>query len=204
MRAALSVPLLVGMLLVLPGCGNSVTPVAVPPDTSSWPRCDSPQYASWQRVPVGTVVRRQSVTSSETGTASTTSIETFTLKEVTEHEAVVERQNTTERSDGSYRVENPPQLLRYPRQFPLPPGMSPEDFSKPSPTAKKVGQETVTVQGKQYQTTVYAWSDATESGTMDIRVWLSEEMPGRIVKQVMSVPRLKNTTVDKVIDLSMP
>lgn len=195
----------------LAGCSRPAAPVVPvvasvpePTDTSGLPRFDSLDYANWKRFPVGTVVKRRSVSSSEKGTASTTSVETFTLKELTDREAVVERQNTTERSDGSFRAENPPDSRRYARQFPIPAGMSAEDFSKPSRAAKKSGEETLTVLGKDYKTTRYSWSDSTEAGKMEVQVWLSEDMPGRIVKQVMKVPALENTTVEEVIEVWAP
>jgi hypothetical protein len=39
---------------------------------------------------------------------------------------------------------------------------------------------------------------------MEVRVWLSDDMPGRIVKQVMKQPALKNTTIDEVIEIQKP
>ena len=82
--------------------------------------------------------------------------------------------------------------------------MSAEDFSKPARAAKQSGEEAVTVLGKTYRTTVYTWADNTEAGKMEVRLWLSEDMPGRIVKQVMTVAALKNTTVEEVIEVRVP
>lgn len=197
--------------LVLAACGcGPTTPAAVvpvidpPPDTSNLPLFDDLDYASWKRVPVGTVVKRKSVTTSETTQATTTSMETFTLKDVNDREVVIERQNTTERSDGSYRAVNPPELRKYPRQFRIPAGMTAEDFAKPARSAKKAGEESILVQGKSYTTTAYTWTDNTEAGRMSVRVWLSPDMPGRIVKQEMKVAALKNTTQEEVIEVKVP
>jgi hypothetical protein len=166
--------------------------------------CDNADYANWSRFPVGTVVRRKAVTSSETGTGTTTSVETFTLKSLTDAEAVVERQNTTERSDGSYRAENPPEPRTYPRQFALPPGMTAADFARPALAAEPAGEETITVLGKAYKASVFTWTDGTESGPMHVKVWLSDEVPGRILRQTMTLPKLKNKTEDEVIEIRRP
>lgn len=204
---------LLGLVLlgIAAGCGSPAAPavavavaVVEPPiDPTTQPMFDNLDYASWKRVPVGTRVKRKSVASSETSRVSTTTVETFTLKEVTDQEVVIERQNVTERSDGSYRTTHPPEPRKYPRQFRIPAGMTAEDFAKPARMAKKVGEEAVTVQGKSYATIVYAWTDSTEAGKMHVRVWLSEEMPGRIVKQEMKVPALKNTTLEDVIEVKL-
>lgn len=205
----LSVLLLASLSVGCGGPASTPTAATVPsvPDTDD----TAPQvlfydldYANWSRFPVGTQVKRKSVTSSPKATASTTSVETLTLKEVTDGAVVVVRQNTTQRSDGSYHVVNPPEERKYPRSFAIPSGMTAEDFSKPSRGARKDGEETGTVAGTSYRAVVYTWEDQTESGKMSVRVWLSDDIPGRIVKQEMKVPALENTTSDEVIEVKKP
>ena len=198
-------------LAVAVGCGGPTpTTTAVALEDAPAPPTAPPvlfhdlDYANWRRFPVGTQVKRKSVTSAKKAAGSTTSVETFILKEVTDREVVVVRQNTTTRSDGSYHAVNPPDQRKHPRSFAIPPGMSAEDFSKPSRAAKKAGEEVLMAAGAAYKATVYAWADQTESGTMNIRVWLSDDMPGRIVKQEMTVAALGNTTIDEVIDVRIP
>ncbi len=202
---------LAGLVALTTGCSGATSaakPVVVVNVTraidTTKPVVENADYKNWKRFPEGTTVKRKSTTASETGTASTTSVETFTLKSATETELVVERQNSTDRSDGSYKVVNPPESRKYVKQFNLPDGMAAEDFTKPSPKAKLLQDETLTVLGKQYATKVYSWADGTEAGPMKVTVWLSDEMPGRVVKQSMIVENLKTTTIDEVIEVKIP
>jgi hypothetical protein len=195
------------------GCGGSgPAPPAAPPSpaeptadpSAAGPTFDSLEYANWKRFPVGTMVRRKAVTSAEGAAGTTTTVETLTLQRVTDSEVVVERQNTTERSDGSYRAVNPPELRKFPRRFAIPNGMTADDFTKPARSAKPAGEETLTVLGKPYKTTLYTWQDSTEAGPMAVKLWLSDELPGRVAKQTMTVEKLKSTTVEEVIELKAP
>jgi hypothetical protein len=210
MRATFTAAFLLSAALAA-GCSRPAPAPAVPgiaavpepPDTSSLPLFDSPDYANWKRFPVGTMVKRKSVTTKENTEGGSSSVETLTLKEVNDKEVVVERQNTSERVNGE-RTANPPELRRFPRQFRIPAGMTAEDFSKPSRNAKKAGEEDLTVLGKSYKTTCYTWTDQNEAGKMPIKVWLSDEMPGRIVKQLIVIPDIQNKTVEEVIELRKP
>jgi hypothetical protein len=186
------------------GCGGNVKIPAVPQpvDTSSHPLIDDAEFANWKRFPVGTQVKRKSVASSDRSTNTTTSVETFTLKELTDNELVVERQNTTERNDGSYKAAHPSQLRRIARQFSLPPGMSADDFAKPSRIAKLVGEEDVVVLDKTYKAKVYTWEESSEAGKMQVKVWMTDDLPSRIARQVIRIEALGNQTVEEVIAVS--
>ena len=191
------------------GCGTKAAPPADPavpvaPATPAGPLTDNVNYANWKKFPVGTKVVRRIVAANDKGGVSTTSVETLTLKELTDKEVVLERQNTTTRSDGSLNAVNPPEPQRFARQFALPNGMTAEDFSKPSRNAKLKGEETVSVLGKDDKATVYTWTDGTEAGPLHITCWVSDDMPGRIVKQTMTQPNLGNTTTDEVVELKRP
>src|SRR5262245_12094479 len=208
MRSLIAMPAVL-LLVLASGCGctaDKPAPAAAAntPVVQTGPMFDDLDYANWKRFPVNTTVQRKSVISSEANTSTVTSVETLALRKVTDSDIEVSRQNTTERNDGSYRAVNPAEVRRYPRQFAIPTGMTAEDFRKPSRSAKQVGEETVTVLGKDYKSTVYAWTDHTEVGPLEVRVWLSDDMPGRIVKQVMKQPTLKNTTIDEVIEVKIP
>lgn len=157
-------------------------------------------YANWKQFKVGTIVRRKSVTTSVNGPQVVTSVNSFQLLNITDKLIEVSRQNTTDRGDGTPAKVNPGTTFRYPKQFAIPSGMSAEDFSKPALKAKKSGEEEVTVLGKKYKTVVYKWVDATEAGPMDVTAWLCEEIPGRIVKQMMKQPAT-NTTIEDVIEI---
>ncbi len=194
------------------GCGGSSAPPApgagavtvAPSAAPAGPMFDTLEYANWKRFPVGTTVKRKSVTSTERSTNKVTSVNTYTLRTVGADVIEVTRQNTTDRGDGTAPAVNPGETNRFNRQFAIPNGMTADDFNKPSRKAKVTGEEDVTVLGKKYKATVYSWSDSTEAGPLEVKLWLSEEMPGRIVKQVMKQSTLANTTNEEVVEVTIP
>jgi hypothetical protein len=176
--------------------------MAAPPQTPTGPTMTHPDYANWSQFPVGTVVVLKSV--AQRGESKVTSVETLRLLEKDDRRVIVERQNTTERNDGSYKAENPPEKRTYVKDFVLPPGMTEADFAKPSLKAVLKGSEPMTVLGKTVQCERYEWTDGTEAGPMKITLWRSNEIPGRIVKQLMIVEGTKTTTTDEIQSLNMP
>ena len=160
------------------------------------------EYANWKQFKVGTIVKRRSLTTTVNGPGRVISINTFELANIADNVIEVSRQNTTDRGEGFPVKVNPGSTFKYYRQFPIPNGMTADNFNKPSLKAKKTGEEELTVLGKKYKSTIYKWTDSTEAGPMEVTVWLSEEMPGRIVKQTMVQPQT-NTTVEEVIEITL-
>ena len=196
---------IVFVVMIVCGCGTRENPpatVASPSMITMGPLVANLDYANWSRYPIGTAVKIRSVTSR--GPVETISIETYQLAQLTDTEVVVERQNTTERNDGSYKAVNPPEMRKYKKSFSLPAGMKQEDFAKPSLKAKSAGNESIEVLGKTYAAEVFTWNDHTEAGDMKVKIWLSDEMPGRVVQQTMEVVGIETKTVEQVIELTIP
>jgi hypothetical protein len=160
---------------------------------------DSPQYTAWAKFKPGTLVRQVETTASEGG--RTVSTITFTLVEVTPAEVVLEMRNHTRRYDG-YETDNT-MPLRNPRWLRLPPGMTVEDFLRPT-TTKEQGSETVRAAGRDYPTTWYRSSDRNESGPVESTVWLSDEVPGLTIKSVVYQPARRATTTLEVVEVRAP
>lgn len=203
MRACLLVPVLAAVFAV--GCSR---PTAAPPAADPAPAppgtmFDTPEYANWAKFPVGSVVKRRAVTTTEKSSSTVTSVSTYTLRSVAPDSAEVVRDVTTTR-DSDPPMVNTGDVQRVRRQFALPAGMTADDFRKPSRNAKKVGEESVEVLGKKYPAAVYEWTDSTEAGPLQIKLWLSAEMPGRVVKQTMYQPNITNRTVEEVIEIKLP
>jgi hypothetical protein len=179
-------------------------PVARPAavDSVDLPVADNLDYVNWKSFQVGTSVTRKSVT--RVGENYTASVETLKLLAANDTEVVVERQNTTERSDGSYKAINPPEKRTYVKSFRVPRGMKVEDLQKPALAAKEVGEDLVTVCGKSVKARVFQWSDRSDVGEMQVRLWLSDEIPGRIVKQEIKVPATKSQTLEEVTEMTVP
>jgi hypothetical protein len=164
------------------------------------PTFENLDYANWKTFKVGTTITRR--TETRIGANATISVDTYKLLDVNDRELVVERQNTTERTDGSYKKVNLPEKRTYAKSFKIPRGMKAEDFERPNPTAKEAGEETLTVCGKAITAKVYKWTDRVESGPMAVTVWVSDEVPGRIVKQEMKVAAIKSETVEIITEMT--
>lgn len=171
------------------------------------PTLASPEYANWKKYPVGTVVkrRREATNPKEPGKKT---VETTTLKlfELTDRRAVVESQVTVEKTGYDTDVK-PAQKLDYPASFPLPAGMSEAEFGKfllPDPKAKVAGTETVRLLGQEYTATVYEWVGSLESGPMPIKLWVSDDMPGRLVKSEFTIDKAGSKALEEVIEVKAP
>ena len=197
------------LLLIIAGCGTSSRsdvdlagrPLPKPISTEQWASVPSKDYDSWKPYPVGTRLVRTNVTT--IGDNSTTSVETWTLKSSSASYVEVENQNTTTRSDGSYRKVNEPRVFKYPATIKVHPDLKAEQFTKPDAKATATGEEQLTVLGKEFPCIIYEWDNITEAGDMHIRAWISSAMPGQVVKQVMTVAKLNSTTVDQVTEFSV-
>jgi hypothetical protein len=198
------------IFLLLIGCGpaprkdvdGAGQTIPMPTNFEIWQTVPSKDYESWKPHPVGTRVVRTSVTS--IGDKSTTSVENWTLLASNNTYLEVENQNTTTKSDGSYRKVNDPRLFKYPSTLKIHPELKAEQFTKPDPKATVTGEEKLTVVGKDFTCTVYEWTGSTEAGEMKIKAWMSPAMPGQVVKQEMRVAKLNSVTIDRVTELSIP
>lgn len=197
---------LMSSIVLLLGCNsqeNSQQTIRSPATMPSpGPIVANLDFANWSQFPEGTTVKIKSVTSR--GKVETISIETFRLAKKTDYEVVIERQNTTERNDGSYKAVNPPENRKYAKTFSLPNGMKEEDFAKPSLKAKSAGNETIEILGKKYDAEVFTWTDHTEAGDSVAKIWRSKDMPGRMIKQTIEVAGIETKTKEEVIELSIP
>lgn len=200
------ISLVLGFALLTLGCGRDVpqttTAPAGEPAKPLGPPVLNREFANWSRFPIGTTVKTKSVT--QKGDLHVTSVETLRLIEKSDYEIVVERQNTTERNDGSHGAVNPPERRKYHKSFSLPAGMSESDFAKPALKAKSAANETIEILGKKYNAEVFTWTDQTESGPLEIKLWRSDEMPGRLLKQTITLGKGDKTTNESVIELMLP
>lgn len=160
---------------------------------------EHPAYKSWARHPVGTSVTLRSVTTTQGVTNVTTN--TTTLVKLTESEAVLE---TVMTSDATGRVvETPAQTYVQRRMFPLFAGVKKEDVGKP-PGSSTHGEETVKLAGKEYKATWFDSNGRVEAGATSSRTWLSEDVPGRLLKAVTRVPKADNVTTVELIGIKTP
>jgi hypothetical protein len=197
-------------VLVLAGCGpsqpaQSGPAVPPPPPPPSGPLIEHPDYAAWKRFKPGTVVTRKAVVTRKGTTNEVVITESFRLAALSASEVKVERQKTVERIGEEAGVTtSPPDSRTSPATFPLPTGLTEDGFRKPSLEAKRVGEETLMVLGKQYKCQVFSFSNPTDgAGPMAVKVWWSDDMPGRVVQQTMTIAGSGTETRETVASLTL-
>jgi hypothetical protein len=161
---------------------------------------DHPEYANWSRFPVRSRITRKRVVSNDNGQVRVTTQMWLDSKSATE--VAVGSQVTVER-DGYPLEVNPESITKYPAQFALPEGMSPDYFLLPSQKAKLMGTERMTIGDREFETEVFEWSENNEAGPMSVKLWRSIEMPGRIVRQELVTESSSTRTVEVVDTLNL-
>jgi len=198
--------LLVATMIFLPiGC-TPQTPQISPVDTAvpkppDLPQVSHPEYSHWSRFPIGTKVVRFKEASNEHGKVKVTT--TITLADKTDKQVVVETQITVER-EGMPAEVNPSFTAEYPASFPLPANLKLEQFTLPSLKAKEVGEESQNVCGKDYTTKLYSWQEVNETGPMEVKVWRSDDVPGRTVREESLTLSSQNKSLETVTEISIP
>jgi len=170
-----------------------------PAPTEHLPLVDHPEYANWSRFPVGTQVVRKKEVTNDFGLVRVTT--TVRLSEKTADKVVLENQVTVDRS-GEPLVENPPQPMQFAAKFRLPEGMKEEQFSLPSLKARQVSEEVMDVDGREFTAQVFAWNERNETGPMSVKLWRSDQVPGRMLRQ--NIEGHQHHSDERVVEISIP
>lgn len=188
------------------GCGTSnkpMLPAGVQNPTQASDETGAtiahPEYANWSRFPEGVHVVRYRITTNENGKVEVTS--TWKLEKKSEDFVEIVSQVNVQRS-GEELQENPPESTKFPSQFKLPKGLSEEFFQLPSAKAKKTGEESLDVHGKSISTQIFEWTESNETGPMTVKLWRSDEVPGRIVRQEMLIESSQTKTIEELLEVN--
>ncbi len=186
------------------GCKPTPSPVVLTPEEQqklAGPKAEmveNPQYRNWAKFPVGTTLTRKMTTDSAKSEGMTVTTFTFKITEKTDDAVVVESVATTEYHGG--RVEkNPVVTDRHPRQVALPDGAKKDEWGKPKGT-----DDTVTVLGKAYKSRKSESTGSTDAGKYVQKVWMSEDIPGGLLKSLTVVAAAEETTTIEVTELTIP
>lgn len=160
---------------------------------------EHPTYKSWAGHPLGTSVTIRTLTANPASTLTTTT--TTTLRALKPDRVVLEIRRVSD-ATGT-KVEHALETYDQRRMFPLLPGVKKEDIGKPiKPIA--TGEETLKVGDREIKA---SWSDSkgqSEAGDTTTRTWMSDEVPGRIVKVVTKIPKASTTITRELIELKTP
>jgi hypothetical protein len=203
-RTLRSVPIAVVLMFVL-GCESTKKPILpAKTDQSNQEQNASaepsvkivhPEYANWSQFPVGAQVTRYRVVSNKNGEVKVTTV--LSLQEKTDEHVIVNTQVNVQRP-GEKLEENPPESTKFVSKFLLPSGLSEDYFSLPSVKAKKVGEESLDLHGKTILADIYEWTESNETGPMSIKLWRSNQVPGRIVRQEMLIEASQTKTLEEL------
>lgn len=194
-------------LLFLIGCdsqppkGPAQGPVAVENakvKKEDLPVVERAEYANWNRFPEGTVVRHVRETKNDAGKVIVTT--TTKLVSKSNEKVVIETQITVDR--GGDLLVNPSMELEYPASFRLPPNMDAAKFALPAQDAKLESEESIEFHGKEYAAKVYTWDAASESGKTKNKMWLCNDIPGRVFRHEMTCSTF--TTAESIAEIEIP
>jgi hypothetical protein len=208
-----SIRILPLVAVALAGCGRSPPPAeavaapdpppaaTAPPPLDPGERVENPQYSRWAQAAVGTTVVLTERTSKDGQLVSTT-MNVYKLVERTDTYLVVELSSPIIAQDGTKTVD-PPVQLKHTRWMRKPAGNRADDLGRPEGTYA-TGEETVTVGGKAYKAKWYKYKGRVEAGETDSQLWLSDEVPGGIVRQEFRVPSIKRTISSELTAVKRP
>ena len=167
----------------------------------SLPKAVHPEYANWSRFPEKTFVVRKRLVSNSNGTVVVTT--KMWLDKKNAEEVLVGSQVTVERPNEPI-VENGEDIVRFPASYRVPKGMDEARFLMPSGKAKETGAEIITVGNHQFNSRIFEWEENNETGPMTVKLWQSDEIPGKIVRQELFTKSTETKSLEEVIEHNLP
>lgn len=154
--------------------------VLVATDAGGQEKIDNPEFVGWSKHKPGTTVTLKS--SIMAGDAKSESTVKTTLVEVGTDKLVVEVAVTS--SVNGMEFKAPPMKRDVPKTIALPagaPNPKLDPTKKPEGTVEE-GTETLKVGGADYKTKWYRTKNTAAGNTTEAKVWMSDEVPGGMVK----------------------
>lgn len=179
--------LMLVLLVGIPGIGHAAEQV------------ESPIYLSWAKYKPGTEISVRSTTVQLGKTIETVS--KSRLVSVDANKVVIETVFTSNGTGAT--VENPPQTFEYKRWFLLLPGVRKEDIGRPEGKKENQGEETLNLADRAFKTVWFQIRSTTEAGEAITKVWMCDEVPGKLVKSVTKVPVADKITTLELVELKM-
>ena len=162
---------------------------------------DNPQYTSWSRAGKGASITLRSTTLMGDDPKPVTSTMTYNLVTLTDDKAIIEMVTVTDQTGKT--VKNDPQEIVIRRPFPLLPGVRKEDLGRPTDFTEK-GEGTLQVAGREYKSQWYSSKGRAEAGPTTTRTWISDEVPGMLLKSVTKIPKVKAVITLEVVEYQKP
>jgi hypothetical protein len=123
------------------------------------------------------------------------------LVELTPDKAVIESIVVSDIT--GQRVANPPQTSEIRRAFFLVAGVKPEDVGKPE-KAIAHGEDPLQLAGRVFKAQWFDVKGRTESGESLVRIWMSDEAPGKLLRSVTRFSDADKVTTVELAELKTP
>ena len=163
----------------------------------SLPNVTHPEYANWSQFAEKSFVVRKRVVSNAGGNVLVTTKSWLEKKD--ENGVSVGSRVTVERPNEPI-VENDDDFVSYPPTYRLPKGMDPASFAQPSSKAKETGTEMIQIGERKIETKIFEWEERNETGPMSVKLWRSDDIPGKIVRQEMFTKSTDTKSVEEVTE----
>src|SRR5262245_43334425 len=165
-------------------------------------KVDNPEFANWSKFKKGTSVTLKSV-SSFNNMSSEASI-TSTLVEVGADKLVIEMTSVVK--SGAMEFKGEPMKRDVSKTVTLPKELKKEDFAKSKPPGTyEEGTETLKVAGMDVKTKWYKYKVDMDGTKTEAKMWMSEDVPGIMVKSEMTTSGAVATkTTMEITELKKP
>lgn len=161
---------------------------------------DNPAFKSWSNFKPGTTITMK--TESEFGTMKSEFVIVSKLVEVGKDKCVIEVETITKVMGMEFKA--PAMKQDVPKSFEIP---KPKDGEKQpkveTPDVKKEeGKETLKIGGTEVKTTWMKYKSKTKEGEAEGQTWMSDDVPGGLVKSVTKAGDVKTKT--ELIEIKKP
>ncbi len=188
------------------GCGTNfktqptVVAVANAAESDSLPKVAYPEFVNWSQFPEKSSSKRRKVVTNANGDVVVTT--KVWLESKSAENVSVGSQITVQRP-GMAIVENEADIVKFPSTFRLPKGLAEEQFHLPSAKAKETGKSSLKIGEKEFNATIYEWVESFEAGPTTVKLWRSDDVPGRFLRQELFTKSIETTSVEEVTEIDL-
>jgi hypothetical protein len=176
---------------------SALTLLALAAGLASAADAANPEYAAWSKFPKGTTLTTRKV--GEVAKVTFTTTTTITLAEVGDDKLVLEEVVTSKTSANPTEAKLPAMKRTVPKIVKLPPGRKVEDYIDGTrPGTYEKGTETLKVGTADVKTAWYKVKRDENGVKTESKRWVSEEIPGGLVKSETTTLGAIGTSTEKV------
>jgi hypothetical protein len=179
---------------------NTAKTPAAPMEDLTLPEVAHPEFVSWNRFPAKSTLTRKKIVSNANGEVVVTT--RLWLESKSPEGVTVGSQIIVKRPEMPV-VDNGEDFVKYPAKYRLPKGFTESQFYLPSAKAKETGKELVQIGSDAFEATIYEWKETSEAGPTSVKLWRSDEVPGKLLRQEMYTKSSETNSIEEVLGLRL-